>query len=200
MKAAAHRVYPPNPPGSPGKDGTKGASIVAKRIKTFLVGAAAGAGAAYFLDPDRGRGRRTKAIDMMGARVRRGAERVDRRARYAEGVLAGMEHRVRHPGIEQPEVDDRTLKARVESTLFGPDFPKGDVVIDVLDGVVTLRGQLKRPDEIRNAESVVAAIPGVAGVQNLLHAPGQTAPNKADAEQASRDAARDQERIQRTTG
>jgi osmotically-inducible protein OsmY len=171
-----------------------------KRGKSFLFGAAAGAGLAYFLDPDRGRGRRTKAADMMGARVRRGAREVERRSRYVEGVMAGAQHRVEHPGIEQPYVDDRTLKDRVESTLFGPDFPKGDVVIDVVDAVVTLRGQMKRPDEIKAAEATVAAIPGVLGVENLLHVPGQPAKNKAPAERASRQAERDVEQVQRKTG
>jgi hypothetical protein len=73
-------------------------------------------------------------------------------------------------------------------------------VIDVVDGVVTLRGQMKRPGEIKAAEATVAAIPGVMGVQNLLHAPGRPARNKAPAEQASREAERDVERIQRKTG
>ena len=171
-----------------------------KRGKSFLFGTAAGAALAYFLDPDRGRGRRTKAADMMSARVRRGAREVERRGRYVEGVMSGVQHRVEHPGIEQPFVDDRTLKDRVESMVFGPDFPKGDVVIDVVDGTVTIRGQLNRPDEIKALEAKVAAIPGVLGVQNLLHVPGQTAKNKAPAERASREAERDVEQVQRKTG
>jgi osmotically-inducible protein OsmY len=159
-----------------------------KRGKSFVLGAVAGAGAAYLMDPERGRGRRAKAIDMVGGRVRRGALKVERKSRYAEGVIAGVQHRLEHPGLAEPEVDDRTLKDRVESMIFGPDLPKANVVIDVVDGVVTLRGQLKRPDQIKAAEAAAASIPGVKGVQNLLHPPGQSAPNKAEAERASREA------------
>jgi osmotically-inducible protein OsmY len=87
--------------------------------------------------------------------------------------------------VEQPAVDDRTLKARVESELFGPDLPSGNVVVDVVDGVVSLRGQLPTPDDIKRAERTAARVPGVESVQNLLHLPGQPAPNVTDALEAS---------------
>jgi hypothetical protein len=171
-----------------------------RRTKTFLMGAAAGAGLAYFLDPDRGRGRRAKAQDMMAARLRKGSRDLDRTRRYAQGRAAGAVHRATHPGIEQPIVDDRTLKARVESELFGPDFPSANVVVDVADGVVTLRGELGTPDEIKRAESTAARVPGVEGVQNLLHVPGQPAPNVTQALEASQEASRTSSRSARSVG
>jgi osmotically-inducible protein OsmY len=149
------------------------------------MGAIAGAALTYLFDPDRGRGRRAKARDMMAARARRGARELDRTRRYAQGWAAGAAHRVTHPGVEQPAVDDRTLKARVESELFGPDFPSGSVVVDVVDGVVSLRGELPTSDDIKRAERTVARLPGVEGVQSLLHLPGQPAPNVTDALEAS---------------
>jgi hypothetical protein len=171
-----------------------------RRTKTFLMGAAAGAGLSYFLDPDRGRGRRAKARDMVAARVRRGSRDLERTGRYAKGWTAGAVHKVTHPGVEQPIVDDGTLKARVESELFGPDFPSGSVVIDVADGVVTLRGELGTADEIKRGERTVARIPGVDRVENLLHLPGQPAPNVTDALDASRAASPTSPEIQRSTG
>ncbi|HJP64703.1 MAG TPA: BON domain-containing protein [Actinomycetota bacterium] len=168
------------------------------RAKSFLFGAMVGAAVAFLFDPERGRGRRAKARDMLGARVRRGTRELDRRSRYLEGTLEGLQHRATHPGIAQPEVDDRTLKSRVESFLFARDFPKGDVVIDVVDGEVTLRGQLERPEDIRAAARTVADVPGVKAVSNLLHPPGETPANVVEAQRASRDAERDERRIQRT--
>jgi osmotically-inducible protein OsmY len=164
------------------------------------MGAAAGAGLAYFLDPDRGKGRRAKARDMMAARLGKGSRDLDRTRRYAKGWTAGAMHRVTHPGVEQPIVDDQTLKARVESELFGPDFPKGSVVVDVADGVVTLRGEVGRPDEIKRIEAEAAEVPGVAGVVNLLQVPGQPAPNVTDALEASRRAADSGLKQQRSAG
>jgi HSP20 family molecular chaperone IbpA len=168
--------------------------------KSFLMGTLAGAVAAYFLDPDRGRSRRVKTADMLGARVRRGARELERRSRRVEGAMTGLRHRAEHPGIEHPDVDDWTLKDRVESILFAPGFPKGDVVIDVVDGVVTLRGQLQRHQDIKAAERTVADIPGVVGVRNLLHAPGETPSNVVDAQRASREAERGVDRVRRETG
>jgi osmotically-inducible protein OsmY len=107
---------------------------------------------------------------------------------------------VTHPGVEQPIVDDQTLKARVESELFGPEFPKGSVVVDVADGVVTLRGEVARPDEIKRIEAEAAEVPGVAGVVNLLHVPGRPAPNVTDALEASRRAAGSGLKQQRSAG
>jgi len=164
------------------------------------MGAAAGAGLSYYFDPDRGKGRRAKARDMMAARLRKGSRDMDRTRRYAQGRMAGAVHRVTHAGVEQPIVDDRTLKARVESELFGSDLALGSVVIDVTNGVVTLRGELPTPGDIERAASIVGSVPGVEGVENLLHTPGRPAPNVIEALEASGQATRTGSRSQRSDG
>ena len=70
----------------------------------------------------------------------------------------------------KPGMDDATLKAKVESTLFrAPGAAKDKVSVTVVDGVVELRGEVKRPQDIRALEEGARAIPEVRDVQSLLH-------------------------------
>ena len=72
--------------------------------------------------------------------------------------------------------DDPVVKARVESELFrDADVPKGDVVIDVTAGVVTVRGEVAS-HLVDDLPVRIAAVDGVARVDNRLHAPGTTPP------------------------
>jgi osmotically-inducible protein OsmY len=64
----------------------------------------------------------------------------------------------------------------VESHIFrDPEVPQGRINLNVEDGVVVLRGQLERPEQIRHLEASVRKVPGVKGVKNLLHLPGAPA-------------------------
>jgi len=156
------------------------------RIRTFAAGAALGAGIAYFYDPRSGAARRTKLVDMASARARRAARDLEREARYRQGQLEGLKYRAGHPEPEQGiYVDDQTLKDRVESEVFGDDFPKGSVVVTVVDAVVELRGQLQHPEDIRDLAMRVSRVPGVVDVRSFLHLPNTPAPNKRDAREAS---------------
>jgi osmotically-inducible protein OsmY len=58
--------------------------------------------------------------------------------------------------------------------------PKGQINVNVEDGVVYLRGELEQPDLIKDLEAQARKVQGVLGVENLLHVPGQEAPAKAD--------------------
>jgi osmotically-inducible protein OsmY len=54
--------------------------------------------------------------------------------------------------------------------------PKGSVNINVeRDGVVVLRGEVQRPEQMAGIEARVRSIPGVRDVENLLHQPGTPA-------------------------
>ena len=155
------------------------------RIRTFAAGAAVGAGIAYLYDPRNGAARRNKLIDMASARARRTARELEREARYREGQLEGLQYRTDHPEPEQGVyVDDNTLKDRVESEVFGDDFPKGSVVVTVVDSVIELRGQLQHPEDIRELVMRVSRVPGVVDVKSYLHLPKTPAPNKRDAREA----------------
>src|ERR1700761_7790027 len=79
------------------------------------------------------------------------------------------------------DLDDVTIARKVETELFRePDVPKGDIDINVAEGVVFLRGQVSRPDDIKRLERQAKAIPEVKRVENLLHLPKTPAPTRSD--------------------
>jgi hypothetical protein len=145
-------------------------------IRTLAAGVA-GAALAYFLDPAQGRRRRHVLRDRTLAIGRRSARRAARRRHYAASLARGKLQRTeaalrngRH------EYDDVTLAHKVETEIFRPaDAPKGSVSVNAHDGVVELRGQLERQEEIERLVQAAAAVEGVARVENLLHTPGQPA-------------------------
>ena len=151
-----------------------------------LAGALAGAVTVYFFDPQQGRARRAQFIDWSGARLRRGWRALDQiRARTGSNAAAFPQKMVSLRSGPRP-ADDLTLRDRVESEVFrNPDLPKGQINIDVESGVVTIRGQVDNAFQIANVEKAVMKVPGVAGVENLLHVDGTPAPNKAQARESA---------------
>jgi osmotically-inducible protein OsmY len=150
------------------------------RLGTIAAAAALGAGAAYFLDPDQGHSRRVRTWDMLGARSRRATRNVERRVRYERGRARGVWHNARSGPREQP-ADDHVLVDRVRSEVLGRTRHAAAVNVDAVKGVVSLRGELPDEASIIDLRERVAAVPGVVSVENLLHVPGEIAPNKADA-------------------
>jgi osmotically-inducible protein OsmY len=74
------------------------------------------------------------------------------------------------------EKDDVTLARKVETHIFRPhDAPKGDVSVDVEAGVVYLRGVADAHWTARFGAGA-KEVPGILGVNNLLHPPGTPAP------------------------
>jgi osmotically-inducible protein OsmY len=68
------------------------------------------------------------------------------------------------------DYDDATLAHKVETELFRPaDAPKGQVSINVNDGVVELRGELADQKQIDELGETARKIGGVKDVRNLLH-------------------------------
>lgn len=85
------------------------------------------------------------------------------------------------------ELDDVTIARKVESILFrAEDRPKQDVDVNVVDGVVYLRGEVKTPQLINELEAEAKQIPEVKGVENLLHLPKTPSPTRADSPPAQR--------------
>src|SRR5438067_1266557 len=134
----------------------------------------------YFMDRERGRRRRNTARDRLIARVRRLGRGLRRVWRGAEAEAHGVSHRIVHMVPAPSDVtDDETLRQRVESQLFRDrHFPKGHLNINCEHGMVILRGELDSPLEIVQLEERVRRVPGVRGVQNLVHPHGTPAPNK----------------------
>ncbi len=68
------------------------------------------------------------------------------------------------------DYDDATLAHKVETELFRPaDAPKGQVSVNVNDGVVELRGELPDQQQIDELGESARKIGGVKDVRNLLH-------------------------------
>jgi hypothetical protein len=94
------------------------------------------------------------------------------------GALGRAAGRVQAP---KPDMDDVTLARKVETEIFrAAGAPKGSVDVNAVDGVVYLRGEVKRPEQIKRLEARTRAIPEVRDVENLLHLPKTPAPTRAD--------------------
>ena len=148
------------------------------RLPTFILGAAAGAAAAHFLDPDSGRRRRAKAA---GAAQK--AEAVAGQAAHKAQAVAGQTKGAVSsaiPGTGLKDADDVTLARKVETEIFrAADAPKGDVSIDVQAGVAYLRGEVADDAWRDRLADEASHVDGIKGVENLLHPPGTPAPAAA---------------------
>jgi hypothetical protein len=146
-----------------------------KRI--FGAGAALGAGLAYFFDPDSGRRRRHELVDRTAGAFRRGGRRAERAGRAVGAQVYGMSQQVQHRHEVPKDFDDATLARKVETEIFRPaDVPKGQIVVNVQDGVVQLRGEVDGPELISELVEKARSVQGVRDVENLLHVPGTPAP------------------------
>lgn len=154
------------------------------RLRTTFFGAALGAAAAYYLDPDRGRARRTRHRDQLISKGREVTREVDKKSRYVEGQLEGARARADGKGEFRPE-SDADIKQAINQRLSGLGVDTSDIVIDVTDGVAGLRGQVQRPEEMKKLEIETSQVPGVEKVNSWLHLPGDPAPNKAQSLSAS---------------
>jgi hyperosmotically inducible periplasmic protein len=143
-----------------------------------LIAGAAGAAAAYFLDPQSGKRRRSLARDWLAARFRRAGRTVSRAGRGMGARGFGAWQSFRHREEGQPE-NDATLAHKVESEVFrGLDVPSGHLNVNAEHGVVVLRGMVERPDQIVEIERRVRDVQGVRGVENLLHVNGSPTPTR----------------------
>jgi osmotically-inducible protein OsmY len=145
----------------------------------FLRFAAIGAALVYFFDPQQGARRRAMARDRFFAFFRHRGREAARLGRAASSEAYGLKQKATHLREEPKDFDDQTLKAKIESEVFRPaDTPKGDVNVNVENGVVYLRGEVERPELINDLESRVRRVQGVREVENLLHLPDTEAPMK----------------------
>jgi osmotically-inducible protein OsmY len=139
----------------------------------ILLGAAIGAAAAWFLDPNDGTRRRNVMRDKTMKYARQGKEQAASKATYAGSAIKGQATAAapgtgREPAGER--LNDPALKAKVESEIFRePDAPKGKVSVNVEDGVAVLRGEVEDPQTIERLREAAAKVDGVRGVENLLH-------------------------------
>jgi osmotically-inducible protein OsmY len=147
------------------------------RLPIFMLGAAAGAAAAHFLDPDNGARRRNTLRDRGASKARSAASSAQSQASYVAGQAKGAASAVTPSPTRVEDADDVTLARKVETEIFrDADAPKGDVSVDVQAGVVYLRGMVADQAWIDRLADEAKKVDGVKGVKNLLHRPGTPAP------------------------
>jgi BON domain-containing protein len=134
---------------------------------------ALGALAAYFFDPDSGRRRRALARDRVPAFLRQGGRKAEKVGRAASAEAYGAAQKVKHRKEgEKPQPDDVTLARKVETEIFrDADVPKGQINVNAENGVVVLRGEVGKPEMIRDLEEKTRKVQGVREVENLLSTP-----------------------------
>ena len=152
----------------------------------FLIGATL----MYLMDPSAGRRRRALTKDKSRSFARRSAHQAEHAARGVRAEAQSLAAKASHPRFTQHEPDnDVTLQRKVESELFRDRWvPKGDLNLSVQNRTVVLRGQVDNEDQIAEIERRVRRVVGVHGIENLMHLPGQPAPNKLEALEAQHQA------------
>lgn len=100
---------------------------------------------------------------------------VDRLLRRVTSLMGrdGSAHRNGPPDV----MDDATLTRKVETILLlDAAAPKGRVEVRAVDGVVELRGEVRRRGDARSFEAHARAVPEVRDVRNRLHLAKTPAP------------------------
>lgn len=145
----------------------------------FVGAVAIGYGLAYFLDPDQGARRRNTLRDQLASKARRSAGSVAGAAQGVGGKAKGVAAKAASvTRDEEPPPNDQALADKVRSEVLGdPDVPKGNINVDVSDGIVALRGEVDSRDLMQKLDADVRKVAGVRDVQNLLHLPGEQPPN-----------------------
>jgi len=126
-----------------------------------LLGTAVGIVWGRLFDPSSGRRRRGMIRDRTGAYLRRGGRKAGRLGSHARGFAK----RATHLREEPKDYDDATLADKIKSEIFRPaDVPKGQININVQNGLVQLRGEIPQPELIEELEAQVRRIHGVRDV------------------------------------
>jgi gas vesicle protein len=143
----------------------------------FLFGGVLGALGALFFDPQQGKRRRKELADRSAALFRRTGRRAKRAGRGVGARVYGISQHVQHLKEEPKDFDDVTLARKVESEIFRDgDVPKGQIDVNVQEGVVQLRGEVPDSDMLNDLVEKTRKVQGVRDVESLLHLPGTPAP------------------------
>src|SRR3954468_14762817 len=125
----------------------------------------------------------SNVIEKAGKVARDVAGAAEGVARQAGGTAQGLRHRVQ--GSRPKSLNDVTLSRKIETVVFRDSrAPKSTISVNTVDGVVYLRGTVRRPEQIKTLAAAVSRIPEGRGVENLLHLPKTPAPTRADTPRA----------------
>jgi len=142
------------------------------RARRLVLGTAIGVVLGRLFDPVAGRRRRAELRDRTRAFVRRGGRRARRFGRHTTSYARGLKQRATHVREEPKDLDDATLADKIRTNIFRPhDVPKGQINVNVQQGVVQLRGEVPHREMIDDLEAQVREIRGGRDVENLLHPP-----------------------------
>jgi osmotically-inducible protein OsmY len=143
----------------------------------FALGGALGALLAYFFDPNNGTRRRHTLRDRSAGFFRSGGRQAARAGRGVAAEAYGVSQKVQHLKEEPKDFDDATLADKIRSEVFrDSEVPKGQINVNVQEGVVQLRGEVPRAELIDDLVQQTRKVQGVREVENLLHVPGTEAP------------------------
>ena len=154
-------------------------------ITSLLVGAGAGAGLMYLLDPDHGNRRRALMRDRFVRARHLTEDAMDATSRdmrnRARGVVAELRAR-----LIPEDVSDDVLQERVRARLGQTVRYARSIETFVADGVVTLRGPVL-VDDVARVVRRVGQVPGVRAVDNRLdvHTEPGTVPGLQGAQRPS---------------
>ena len=130
----------------------------------LLRGALIGGGLMYLLDPRSGARRRAQLAGKLGHLVKVERELIERARRDASNRLRGMVDQLRTPVL--PQVSDDVLEPRVRSKLGHCVSHPRSVLVDVVNGHVTLAG----PIIANEADHLIREIATIRGVKEVLDA------------------------------
>ncbi|MDX1983671.1 MAG: BON domain-containing protein [Bryobacteraceae bacterium] len=137
------------------------------RAGAFLaLGAGAGAGLMYLLDPERGTRRRAAIRDKTVSTVHEMEKTVARRGEDLANRITGVAAEARGL-LRRGPVPDETLAARVRAELGRLVSHPRAVEVQAHEGIVTLRGAVA-PDEMAHLLDGIKHVGGVAHIENQL--------------------------------
>ncbi len=139
------------------------------KTSSTAIAAAAGAAVMYFFDPDRGRARRAKVRDKAFSLTRRTGRRAERTTRHVRSRAEGLRDKLA-AGPEAAPAADQVVADKIRSEVLRNDTYPG-IVVNVENGVATLRGSLDDPAAISALEQEVQKVTGVLDVRNLVQGP-----------------------------
>ena len=128
----------------------------------MIAGIGIGAAVMYFLDPQRGNARRSKALDQTAGTLRSARRDLEVTGRDLRNRSRGVAAEVRQRLTEET-VDDAQLQERVRAELGHHVDSLRRVEVEVADGYVTLSGEVAPQDH----DEVVRAARGVRGVEEV---------------------------------
>ncbi|MFL5911815.1 MAG: BON domain-containing protein [Gaiellaceae bacterium] len=143
---------------------------MARFQRPLALGSLLGSAAAYLFDPENGKRRRRMVVDRTRGSLRRAGRRLGRAGRGVRADVYGASQKARHLHEQPKDYDDVTLARKVETELFRPpDVPKGKINVNVVGGVVELRGAVDSPQLIEELIGRARGIQGVRDVESHIH-------------------------------